>query len=106
MSEGKTDVHGGAAPHVRDCLFGIEGSMGGGDHVVKAEQRVVVRRRLSCQDVQRCTRDPMLSQCLLQSLLVDQCTPRSIDQVGIRLHQSQSRFVDQVVSDRRGRCVK
>ena len=57
--------------------------------VVEFEQRVVVRYRLGCEDVQAGSGDFSLPQSFDQRGLVDHGTPCRINQKGCRLHQSQ-----------------
>src|SRR5690606_9768050 len=96
------------APKERDYIFG-----GGYCHSVSAfacerrgvwaEHHIAARKnrigfvgRLGLEDIQRRSCDATLVESLHQSLLVDQPTPRHIDEKGLATHHGKRSSIDQM----------
>ena len=87
-------------------LVGRRAQMGRRDHVVEAQQRMVFRRRLFDEHVERRARDLTRRERLGKRLLVDDSAARAVDDPHARLHHRERRRAHQrlgVVGERRVR---
>ena len=77
-------------------LLGRGAQVGGDEHLGMVDERVVGRRRLGLEDVDRRARDLARRQGLEQGGLVDQAASGAVDDPDARLHLRQLVRADQV----------
>src|SRR6266851_4644233 len=103
--EDREEVLYGDHGHAVDRLARHAGDMGGGDEVLKLQERVVGRGRLLVEDVERGAGDLVAAERVMQRLLVDDAAARGVDEKRGSLHARQPGGVEEADRLRRLRAM-
>src|SRR5262245_2532832 len=89
------NVLGGKDFEIVHRLLGVERDVGAGDQVRPREQRMIGRRSLRDEDIERGASDPSVVQRSDQGVLIDDAAAGGVDDERGRLHRTQQSIVDQ-----------